>query len=273
MWGWDAGLTGYCGETSIQSSALLYGNWISQERVRNAGGGEIVVGINAHTAARALRLTFTEWAFTSAPQPQPTGYLAWVRGHVDAGHPVIAGVYMAVMNDSDYDHEVAIIGYDAGGLYYNDWYQATPRYLPLPASIKSRAQCRGVGDQPYEYCLPSLVDYGMAVTGVRDPRGELRPISLSVGRWDEPDWGVEDRLNEPLVTLRPVVTARGLTPGVTYALLRFDTAASLPSAGGFLAAAWSEKVTFTATGTSASVSSLGTISSGGTYFYRCVVAA
>ena len=68
--------------------------------MRNAGGGEIIVGINAHTAARALRLTFTEWAFTSAPQPQPTGYLAWVRGHVDAGHPVIAGVYMAVMNDS-----------------------------------------------------------------------------------------------------------------------------------------------------------------------------
>ena len=32
-------------------------------------------------------------------------------------------------------------------------------------------------------------------------------------RWDEPDWGAEDRLNEPLVTLRPVVTARGLTPG------------------------------------------------------------
>jgi len=276
MWGWGDGLSGYCGEATIQSSGLFYGNWVSQERVRLAGGNaEVLVGLNAESAATSLRLVIERWN-SNSPAPQNPGYLTWVRSHIDRAHPVVGTVYSVQGSDTDYDHIVPFVGYDSTTvLYYNDLYSPSTRSLALPAAVKTRSQCTTTSNVqlPDNYCIPKGVDWGFAVTGVVDPKGELVPITLSVGRWDEPDWGAEDRLNEPLVTLRPVVTARGLTPGVTYALLRFDTAASLPSAGGFLAAAWSEKVTFTATGTSASVSSLGTISSGGTYFYRCVVAA
>jgi hypothetical protein len=68
-----------------------------------------------------------------------------------------------------------------------------------------------------------------------------------------------------------VVTARGLTLGASYTLLRFDSAAALPSRGNFLASGtWAEKVQFVASGSVQVVSNLGSISSGGTYFYRCV---
>jgi hypothetical protein len=68
-----------------------------------------------------------------------------------------------------------------------------------------------------------------------------------------------------------VVTARGLTLGASYTLLRFDRAAALPSRGNFLASGtWAEKVQFVASGSVQVVSNLGSISSGGTYFYRCV---
>jgi hypothetical protein len=91
------------------------------------------------------------------------------------------------------------------------------------------------------------------------------------GSWTEPDWGAEDGLNQALVTFNPVVTARGLTVGTTYALLRFDSASALPAGGNFLASGtWREKVVFVASGSSQVVSGVGTISSGGTYFYRCV---
>lgn len=70
-----------------------------------------------------------------------------------------------------------------------------------------------------------------------------------------------------------MVTARGLTTGTTYALLRFDSATALPPSGNFLASGtWSEKVQFVAAGPVQVVSALGTISSGGIYFYRCVAA-
>ena len=97
------------------------------------------------------------------------------------------------------------------------------------------------------------------------------PPPHPVPSWTEPDWGAEDGLNQPLTTFRPVVTARGLTLGASYTLLRFDRAAALPSRGNFLASGtWAEKVQFVASGSVQVVSNLGSISSGGTYFYRCV---
>jgi hypothetical protein len=91
----------------------------------------------------------------------------------------------------------------------------------------------------------------------------------------EPDWGAEDNLDQAPVTLTPVVTATGLTVGTEYALLRFDSPGALPSAGGFLASLlWSEKVLFVAATPVMQLSTphgLGTISSDGTYFYRCVL--
>jgi hypothetical protein len=96
---------GYCGETSIQSAGLFYGNWISSERVRYAGGNaEILVGSdsseqNAQRAATSLRFTINHWN-SDAASPQYTAFVAWVKGHIDAGHPVV-GTVMALHGDPD----------------------------------------------------------------------------------------------------------------------------------------------------------------------------
>ena len=84
---------------------------------------------------------------------------------------------------ADYDHIVIAIGADSSGLYYNDLYSRTPRYLALPGGAKSRGQCVTANPvQPYTYCLPRDVDYALAITGVVDPRKELLPVSLAVDR-------------------------------------------------------------------------------------------
>ena len=48
MWGWGPGLSGFCGEMSIQSAGLYYGNYISEQRARDAGGtgSQLLIGVN-----------------------------------------------------------------------------------------------------------------------------------------------------------------------------------------------------------------------------------
>lgn len=72
---------------------MFYGNWLTSERVRYAGGNsEILVGENAEGAAQALKLTISSWNNGGAT-PQYTAFAAWVRSHIDAGHPVVGTVF------------------------------------------------------------------------------------------------------------------------------------------------------------------------------------
>ena len=92
-------VSGYCGETSIQSAGLFYGNWISSERVRYAGGNaEVLVDVNAHTAATALKFTIARWDSVGSATPQNTAYFAWVKSQLAAGHPVVLGLYQSERN-------------------------------------------------------------------------------------------------------------------------------------------------------------------------------
>ena len=95
QWGWAPGVSGYCGETSIQSAGLYFGNWISSERVRYAGGNaEVLVNVNAHTAATALKFTIARWN-SGAKKPQNAAFVAWVKSQLAAGYPVVGAVYSA----------------------------------------------------------------------------------------------------------------------------------------------------------------------------------
>jgi hypothetical protein len=88
-------VSGYCGETSIQSAGLFFGNWISSERVRYAGGNaEVLVDVNAHTAATALKFTIARWN-SGAKKPQNAAFVAWVKSQLAAGYPVVGAVYSA----------------------------------------------------------------------------------------------------------------------------------------------------------------------------------
>ena len=157
-------------------------------------------------------------------------------------------------------------------LTFNDLYVDTPMLAPVPADVLTRAQCNSGS---YAYCVPggTVTDYAFSVTGVVDPLHELFPVWLDVGSWSEPDDGTEDKYYRTPSTLTPTATVSGLTVGQAYALLRFDSAASLPAAGHFLASAtWSERVNFTATSTVMVLSGLASFLSDTTMFYRAVAA-
>jgi hypothetical protein len=285
MWGWGPNRHGYCGATSIQTAGLYYGNWFSQEQVRiAAGSAEVLLDVNADVAATALYLNFDLWDIANETAPQAFRFLAWIKTYIDVGVPVVFGAFESEpKGDMDYDHVVLAVGYkvDTGRraiseLYYNDWYLQQHRTLYRTTDIRDRAACLQPETpvQPYTYCLPHKYLSGMALTGNFDPNGELLPVTLDVGSWSEPDDGSEDHVNAPPVQFTPTATAAALTPGVAYALLRFDNASRVPPMGGFLASGtWSISVNFTATDVSAVLTGLAPIWSNGTYFYRCVVAA
>jgi hypothetical protein len=119
QWGWAPGVSGYCGETSIQSAGLYFGNWISSERVRYAGGNaEVLVNVNAHTAATALKFTIARWN-SGAKKPQNAAFVAWVKSQLAAGHPVVAGLYQS----------------ETGGDPGTSPLPSSPPLSPIPASV------------------------------------------------------------------------------------------------------------------------------------------
>jgi hypothetical protein len=87
-----------------------------------------------------------------------------------------------------------IIGYSSSGdgdslseIYYNDLYLNTTRALNVPSEIKTRSQCSQLTppEQPYTYCQPKTVAYGIAITGNKDLNEETYPIQLDVHSWSE----------------------------------------------------------------------------------------
>lgn len=184
--------------------------------------------------------------------------------------------------DNSYDHIMPIAGYDADEkgavtkIWHDDLYLVDRlTETDVPADVTSRSGCtqKTAPVQPYTYCLPASVDYAVAVKGIVDPYGETLRVMLDVGSSSEPDWGAEDGVHDPAVQFSNVkATVVGTVPGVSYALLRFDSAAALPAKGRFLQGSWSKRVDFVGPqGASSKVlAGLDPIMSDGTYFYRCV---
>ncbi len=79
MWGWADGKRGYCGETSFQSHGILYGNWISQQLVRNqADKRELLIGVNDEKAAKGLKFKYQSFSGGTATQ-QGSQFVEWSR--------------------------------------------------------------------------------------------------------------------------------------------------------------------------------------------------
>lgn len=140
--------------------------------------------------------------------------------------------------------------------------------------VGSRKECSisTTPRQPYDYCLPTDVDYGLTITGVIDDAKETYRTILELDRPDEPDWGAEDGLHEKPVLMNVKAHISGLTAGKKYAILRYDDPKALP-AKGFLNGSYAEKYEFTATASEMIYASFDQIESDGTYFFRTVLVA
>jgi len=272
---WDE-KNGYCGECSVQQILLFFGGYASQYKIREifdpTQRRDLWVENNG-PVLKALRLTSEQWNSNQA-RPQYQKFLVWMKNHIHRGHPVIMGVFYWDPDEPDpaYDHIVPAIGAASKDfsrylpedtLTFNDDY--TPRSFTRPFRTLYDTRSMEHNGARYEYCIPQAVDYGCAVTGIRDDDKATRPVRVKVNRWDEPDpW----RGQAP-VTLQATITVRSLTAGRSYALLRYDDYRKVP-AKDFLSSAYASSRTFTATGATA-VFTEG-FKSNGVAIYRCVPA-
>lgn len=266
---------GYCGETSLQSIALHFGAWISQEIVRKAAGGEMLLGVNDSKALDALHFTYTRWDSESA-KPQFESFAVWTKKNLAARAPVIFTVYLTDgTNDPDYDHIMVATG---ANYRSSDGYDATDRLffnnnfgsalsLEFGAFHGTRKTC--TRDSAAGGCIPESVDYGVAITGIVDPQKATRPVDVTVANQSEPNVSKGD---SP-VQMTASVKASGLTKGGAYALLRYDGYKKVPvsgSAAEILAEPNAARVDFVATSTEWTYADPTPFSSDEAVYYRCV---
>lgn len=132
---WNAN-NGYCGETSLISAGLYYGQYLSQYDARalasgtipqNEAASQLLLGVNDVAAATAMHLTAAP--FDTAEQTDTASFLTWLKAEIVAGHPVAIGLYANQSRfygagdpdgggdggdpdagDEDYDHIVTVTG-------------------------------------------------------------------------------------------------------------------------------------------------------------------
>ncbi|MFM2375911.1 MAG: hypothetical protein RLZZ165_1008 [Bacteroidota bacterium] len=261
---------GYCGETSIQSFALYYGNYISQDFCRKVAGGEVLIGDeNGEVALDAFSFTMDTWDY-NRPPPQYQDHLVWIKSHIARNHPVIITLYLQGENSPEYDHIVPAFGYSSQDttayhgsdqLMFNDNFVDTP-YTRTFESIWDDRALSGNG-ATYDYCIPKDYNYACAVTGIKDDAEETLPLHLSVNRWDEPNVS----LGESPVLLTGTLVAESLQTGGRYVLLRYDSYLKVPSSG-FNPGGADTAIYFTAAGPTYTTTA--TFMSNAAVFFRCV---
>ncbi|WP_394849591.1 C39 family peptidase [Pendulispora brunnea] len=264
---------GYCGETSLQSIALHYGAWVSQQVVRDAAGGELLLAVNETKALDALHFDYENWDYEKTSAPQFQQFATWLKGQMVQGHPVIFAAYLSESSDLEYDHIMPAVGIDfrrASGYDAQDTLSFNTNFggrvrRTFGASWGTRQSC--INDSNAGGCIPQGVDYGIAVLGITDRKRATLPVRLVMARNAEPNVS----LGESAETMQTTVTVSGLTKGRSYALLRYDKAKNVPTdamAAGFLASKYDKRVDFTATGNTWAESD--TFDSDGVAYYRCV---
>lgn len=246
MWGWGPGVSGYCGSMTIQTMALYYGSYLSQDSVRGATGGhdgthEIELGRGGCCAAVDIMpkfsLNVSQWKFWSAPHPQAMAFLQWLKAGVAAGEPAAFGVYMETEDNPGFDHIVPLVGFDddvAGmgeRLVFNDLHANMSLREPISTFIASRHDCRKKlpWKHRFQYCLPANVSYGLRVHGNADADGVLAPAKLVMDEWSEPDYSHEDGKGEAPRMLGAWLVVSKLRPGAAYSILEYADASRVPS--------------------------------------------
>jgi len=260
---------GYCGENSIQMCGLYYGEYISEGLCRRVAGGELLIYVNDTTALNLFSFTYTEWDPNLAT-PQYMNYLDWVKQYLYKKQPVIITVYVSGGSDPDYDHIIPAIGFYAknvntytatDSLTYNTNFDTVPFTRLFSTMYATRG---GAGNSaPYPYYIPQNVDYGVAVTGNKDPGKVTKPVHITLDSNEEPNVSLGVK---PCV-LKATITADSLTIGKQYALLRYNDYKTVPSAG-FTPAGANSVVYFTATAVTHAV--IDSFMSDTAVFYRCI---
>ncbi|MFM8809527.1 MAG: hypothetical protein ACKOJB_11630, partial [Chthoniobacterales bacterium] len=162
---WNAN-GGYCGEASLISAGMHFGQYCSQFTAREAASprakqsdpkSQLLVGVNDTRAAKAMKLE--SQTFNSAGQNSTAEFVSWIKGCVARGYPTAIGVFLNSTRfgeespgDEEYDHIVTVTGMDAekspgaGAIRFSDHGLYAPGglsvfsfSLPLARFLHSRA--------------------------------------------------------------------------------------------------------------------------------------
>ena len=275
---WNTG-HGYCGETAIQAIGLYYGAWISQQVVRDAGGGEILLGVNSDDALKRLGLDFESWDFDHQQTPQFDHFALWMKERLLQGIPVVFAEFLADEEDnSDYDHIVAATGIKLQSskadtfnakdvLVFSNNFRKSNFNLSFERLKATREECRA--DLDAGGCIPQEVDYGVAIKGILDGMKATMPARLTVDQWDEPNVSQGEAPRQ----MHARLLVSGLTKGQKYAILRFDDVGKMPTDGAaeqFLAAPFAMRTDFQAQGAAWTFEDPTPFLSNGSLYYRVV---
>jgi len=263
---WNAN-SGYCGEVSIISAGLYFGQYVSQYDARAIASGDapqslsdsqLLLGVNDVAAAKAMHLAAIP--FSAAENDDGEAFLTWVKGNVMAGHPVAIGVFaneslIEGSTDPDagspeYDHIVGVTGisskhpftdpaeyYDDDVITFNDnglWAAASDGQPQNDFSYefgtfrKTRRQANA--DTGAVYSLSNESDnYAIAITGVIDPTGETVPVRMTTSANAESPEIVDGSGARPAATpVTLTITVSSLQPGTNYNLYLYSSMAAVP---------------------------------------------
>ncbi len=259
--------SGYCGEVSLISAGLYYGQYISQYDTRAIATqgapqnkDQLLLGINDQYAATQMRLKFIEWQEETTTEQ----FLAWVKQNVIRGFPVAIGVYTNEYlfygktdpnaGDPDYDHIVPVTGitslrpltdpfyygneliYSDDEIYFNDnglWGDPgkEPCYFsyPFDSFYATRAQANSP-DGPVYSLSSDGTNYGIAITGVIDLNGDTLPVRIDTNLNYELPQIVSGSPTRPKpMPLLLTVTVSGLDTYTPYNLYRYNSVDKIPT--------------------------------------------
>jgi len=272
---WDE-LDGYCGECSIQQAALYFGTYVSQFACRAIINpnqkSQLLVAVNDQTVLTALRLTSAKFNYNQAANPQFAGYFGWVKQHIALKRPVLIVSYVKGLSDPDYDHIMLATGFTSSNsttyvgtdrLYFNDCY--SPSANMRVASTLSDVRRMRVNGAKYEFCIPTNICYGTAITGIADTSGATLPVQLKLASWSEPDV----MAGAAPATLNATVSVTGLIAGRSYSLYRYNNHLNVPTTN-YVRSNYTSVVNFVATNPTATFPA--SMISNGVAVFRCLPA-
>lgn len=253
---------GYCGEVSLISAGLYYGQYISQYDARacvsegaQQNKDQLLLGVNDLYAASKMHLKVIKWH--PVLEKNTNQFLTWVKKNVMKGYPVAIGIYTNEnrfygnadpnAGDKQYDHIVPVTGiasnFPSDLAYHGDdviffsdnglWCDNTdPHYLfnySFDAFQMSRIDANQINAPVYSLCN-SGKNYGLAVTGVRDGYGETLPVRISTN-FNSEQFEIDDGSNErpSSAPLTLTITVSNLVPHVRYILYRYNSLEKVPN--------------------------------------------
>ena len=258
---------GYCGETSLITAGMMFGQYLSQYDLRalaspgqpqSAQTSQLLVGINDQAAATRVHLRSKKYG---GPTSNPRAFLTWIKEEVTSKHPVVIGVFTNSYRFDDvadpnageieYDHIVTVTGVSSShpltqpatyfpddtltftdhGIWTGTASSASQFVFTYSFATFPKTRQQANAKTSSVYALPSGVEnYGLSILGVADDSHETLPVAVTTSVNSEGQT-MRDGANvrPPATRLSVTATLSGLSPHVVYKLYRYNSAASVPN--------------------------------------------